>query len=196
MDCGRSLEKLNKAIEEIDVDAVVASEGSITSDHFRTIASLPGSIPRILFESTKGKLGSPFFNLRIPHQTGMLEWRSRVIEVISRGKSLRAETISLSSKSSVLREQAITLVQAITAVGRSTPTQSQAPSVGIRRVLIVEDHREWRRAIHSLLKEHLEIQLLEEAIDGTEAIRVAEVFQPDRWTSVFPDSVASRSQDW
>lgn len=52
-------------------------------------------------------------------------------------------------------------------------------SLPLSRVLIVEDFREWRRQIRSLLLARPEIEIVSEAADGAEAVRKAAELTPD-----------------
>jgi DNA-binding NarL/FixJ family response regulator len=47
------------------------------------------------------------------------------------------------------------------------------------RILLVEDFEPFRRFIHSQLQPRLDLQVIAEASDGLEAVRVAEQLQPD-----------------
>jgi DNA-binding NarL/FixJ family response regulator len=50
---------------------------------------------------------------------------------------------------------------------------------GLGRLLIVDDSREWRRAVCSILQEHLDLIIIGECSDGLEAVRKSEELQPD-----------------
>jgi DNA-binding NarL/FixJ family response regulator len=47
------------------------------------------------------------------------------------------------------------------------------------KVLIVDDYEDWRRTVRELLQECPELQVIWEASDGLEAIRMAEELKPD-----------------
>jgi len=47
------------------------------------------------------------------------------------------------------------------------------------RSLVVDDFAPWRHAVRSLLKGHLEFQIVGEAADGLEAVQKAEELHPD-----------------
>jgi len=47
------------------------------------------------------------------------------------------------------------------------------------RILVVEDHEVFRRVICSILRSSSEFQIVGEASDGLEAVRLAESLQPD-----------------
>ena len=47
------------------------------------------------------------------------------------------------------------------------------------RVLVVDDHEPFRRFVCSMLQEQGSVQLVGEAQDGVEAVRQAELLQPD-----------------
>jgi chemotaxis response regulator CheB len=47
------------------------------------------------------------------------------------------------------------------------------------RVLLVEDHEPFRRFIRSMLAERIDLQIVGEVSDGSEAIRKAQELQPD-----------------
>lgn len=47
------------------------------------------------------------------------------------------------------------------------------------RVLVVDDHHPFRRLVCSMLQEHGSVQVVGEAQDGLEAVRQAELLQPD-----------------
>lgn len=47
------------------------------------------------------------------------------------------------------------------------------------RVLVVDDHQPFRRLVCSMLKEQASVQVVGEAQDGLEAVRKAELLQPD-----------------
>jgi DNA-binding NarL/FixJ family response regulator len=51
--------------------------------------------------------------------------------------------------------------------------------VGQFRILVAEDHHEFRRLIYSTLQQREEFQIIGEALDGLEAVRLAEKLQPD-----------------
>jgi DNA-binding NarL/FixJ family response regulator len=50
--------------------------------------------------------------------------------------------------------------------------------VGVR-VLVVDDFEAWRNSINSILKQDREIEVIGEASDGLEAVRMCEESQPD-----------------
>ena len=47
------------------------------------------------------------------------------------------------------------------------------------RVLVVDDYEPWRRFHCSMLKKHLEFQVIGEVSDGLEAVQQAQQLQPD-----------------
>ena len=47
------------------------------------------------------------------------------------------------------------------------------------RVIVVDDHEDWRRYLCSLLQNYSSIQVVSEASDGLEAIALTEELQPD-----------------
>ena len=47
------------------------------------------------------------------------------------------------------------------------------------RILIVDDFKDWRRQLHSLLKARPTWQIIDEASDGPEAVQKAEDLKPD-----------------
>jgi len=47
------------------------------------------------------------------------------------------------------------------------------------RILIVDDSRNWRRAVCSILQEHLDFIVICESSDGLDAVRKSEELQPD-----------------
>ena len=49
----------------------------------------------------------------------------------------------------------------------------------LRRILIVDDARAWRRAVRSLLQKQLDLVIIGECSDGLEAVQKSEELQPD-----------------
>ena len=47
------------------------------------------------------------------------------------------------------------------------------------RVLIVDDHEDWRRTVRELLQECPELQVISEVSDGLEAVQKADELKPD-----------------
>lgn len=47
------------------------------------------------------------------------------------------------------------------------------------RVIVVDDHDDWRRYVCSLLQNYSSIQVVSEASDGSEAVALTEELQPD-----------------
>jgi DNA-binding NarL/FixJ family response regulator len=47
------------------------------------------------------------------------------------------------------------------------------------RVLLVDDHAPFREALRNLLSLHDDMQIIGEAVDGREAVEIAESYQPD-----------------
>lgn len=50
---------------------------------------------------------------------------------------------------------------------------------GLIRVLIVEDHDDYREFVSSLIQSRSEFQVISEVADGTEAVRIAAELRPD-----------------
>jgi DNA-binding NarL/FixJ family response regulator len=64
------------------------------------------------------------------------------------------------------------------AVGKRSAWRSPL-KIGSRRILIVDDSRAWRRAVRSILQEHLDLMIIGECSDGFEAVQKSEELQPD-----------------
>lgn len=47
------------------------------------------------------------------------------------------------------------------------------------RVLVVDDHEQWRKEVRSLLQTRPELRVVAEAVDGLEAVQKAQELQPD-----------------
>jgi DNA-binding NarL/FixJ family response regulator len=47
------------------------------------------------------------------------------------------------------------------------------------RILLVDDHKDWRKRVRLLLRERPECQIIGEASDGLEAVQKAEELKPD-----------------
>jgi DNA-binding NarL/FixJ family response regulator len=51
--------------------------------------------------------------------------------------------------------------------------------MALRRIMVVDDFKDWRRKVCSILGQHQELLIVGEASDGTEAIQKAAELQPD-----------------
>ena len=47
------------------------------------------------------------------------------------------------------------------------------------RVLLVDDYKPWRAFVASMIQEQADLQIIGEATDGAEAVRIAQLLQPD-----------------
>jgi DNA-binding NarL/FixJ family response regulator len=54
-----------------------------------------------------------------------------------------------------------------------------APELAVFRVLVVDDYAVWRSSIITILNQDPEIEIIDEASDGLEAVRLCEELQPD-----------------
>lgn len=64
------------------------------------------------------------------------------------------------------------------AVGKRSAWRSPL-KIGSGRILIVDDSRAWRRAVCSILQEHLDLVVIGECSDGLDAVQKSEELQPD-----------------
>jgi two-component system nitrate/nitrite response regulator NarL len=51
--------------------------------------------------------------------------------------------------------------------------------LGLVRILVVDDFEPWRRSIISIIEEDPELQVIQEASDGLEAVQMCQALQPD-----------------
>ena len=51
--------------------------------------------------------------------------------------------------------------------------------MAVVRIFIVDDSQAWRRSVCSILRQHLDLEIVCESSDGLEAVRKSEELQPD-----------------